>query len=147
MSESDITAYAAFKAAKSGQVEEARALLGTIAKVDPRPPLYWLALFECTKASGDLETAYNSLRAFQMGLFTKYREQIGFGAGAVDQEKLVALNGPLDISNEQNEADVHLARGNFEQAIESLTKVVYWRIDRLHDLGYDVFPSKPEDKH
>ena len=144
MTESQSVAYAVLKAAKSGDVDGARGLLASIVNVDPRPPLYWLALFECRKAEGDHETAYNSLKTFHAGLFAQHRERIGFGAGTVDQDKLETMSGPLNISNEYNEAGVHRSRGEFKQATDCLTKVVQWRIEKLQVLGYEVFPPQPE---
>ena len=86
------------------------------------------------------ELPYNCLSAFHAKLHSKHMELIGLTRpGAIDPRLQIEINGPSEIVKLRQEANAHRARNDFAQASECMGKVVMWRIDKLKELGVDIF--------
>ncbi len=140
MTEYDRIARRALDEARAGRPDESLTLLERLHGVDPKPVLFWYALSHARLRKGEHELAYNCLSAFQAKLHSKHMELIGLTRpGAIDPRLLIEINGPLEIVNLRQEANAYRARNDFAQASECMGKVVVWRIDKLKELGVDIF--------
>lgn len=142
MEELDAKSLEAFRAAKNGNLDEAKAFLEQFKAPDQRdnrPFFYYMALAEIASQEGADKDHANALHKFSVHLSAKKREVLGYNKPGMHDAADLTTNAPKEIADAKNAGFESLRNEDYIDAIFSYQKAIELEIADLKKLGCEVF--------